>query len=311
MSLKDETLERAARARRHAMRARADRPTERRNSENASGPARLLARASLSLRESRSSSSGSGWDFSGIASATNVNYQMYDFFGPYDEQVVGGAFQATLAQSDLDCPLVLGHDSMRRIARTTNGSLKLAETDEGLQCDAPGLDPSDADVAYIAPKIRSGLIDEMSFRFIIVRGEWSPDFTQFNILETDINRGDVSIVGYGANPTTSVQLRSIAQKLQVGRALDAQDVNVLTQALGWLGAIDSITDQAQESLSAYLKVPNPDADDVDDANELSQHTLAELRAEIRELRAHIKGAPPAVRDAPVAAGLTFKELLAL
>lgn len=303
-----EIVERAAAARRQAMRARADRPNQRRNSETASGPARVLARASMTLQQSRASSSGtqsSGWDFSGIASATNTNYEMYDFFGPYDEQVVGGAFQATLSQSDLDCPLVLGHDSMRRIARTTNGSLTLSETDEGLQCDAPGLDPTDADVAYIAPKIRSGLIDEMSFRFMIVRGEWSPDFMQFNILEADLNRGDVSIVGYGANPTTSLQLRSIAQKLQVGRMLDPQDVNVLTQALGWFSSIDLITDQAQETLAQYLQVPNPDVDDNDDATELSQHVVAELRAEIRELREAIK------RSAPDTAVLSYAELLAI
>jgi phage head maturation protease len=67
-------------------------------------------------------------------------------------------------------------------------------------------------VAYIAPKIRAGLIDEMSFMFRIVRGQWSPDYMEYRIDEVDIDRGDVSIVGYGANPATSAELRSAPLK---------------------------------------------------------------------------------------------------
>jgi hypothetical protein len=42
----------------------------------------------------------------------------------------------------------------------------------------------------------------MSFKFRITRGEWSPDWDEFHIKEYDIHRGDVAIVGYGANPHT-------------------------------------------------------------------------------------------------------------
>jgi phage head maturation protease len=50
-------------------------------------------------------------------------------------------------------PLVIAHDQMRRIARTTNGTLTLSVDDTGLLVEAD-LDPADADVAYIAPKLR-------------------------------------------------------------------------------------------------------------------------------------------------------------
>ena len=63
-------------------------------------------------------------------------------------------------------------------------------------------------MAYIAPKLRSGLIDEMSFAFRITEGVWSPDFTQYRINSYDIHRGDVAIVGFGANPFTSGGLRA-------------------------------------------------------------------------------------------------------
>ncbi len=48
----------------------------------------------------------------------------------------------------------------------------------------------------------------MSFAFRIVRGEWSPDYTQYRILEVDLDRGDVSAVNYGANPNTSISARA-------------------------------------------------------------------------------------------------------
>jgi hypothetical protein len=42
----------------------------------------------------------------------------------------------------------------------------------------------------------------MSFRFRIERGSWSPDWSTYAIEGYDIHRGDVAIVGYGANPHT-------------------------------------------------------------------------------------------------------------
>ncbi|HEY9374832.1 MAG TPA: hypothetical protein VIU94_41325, partial [Streptomyces sp.] len=50
----------------------------------------------------------------------------------------------------------------RAAARTTTGTLFLTEDATGLSVHAPALDPADHDVAYIAPKLRAGLIDEMS-----------------------------------------------------------------------------------------------------------------------------------------------------
>jgi HK97 family phage prohead protease len=42
---------------------------------------------------------------------------------------------------------------------------------------------------------------------------------------------------------------------------DPADASVISQALGWLSAIDSIVDEGQEALAAYLGVANPDTDD--------------------------------------------------
>ncbi len=200
------TFSEAALARREGVAQRADRPRQRRSAEALEALAR--AAAPLTRLELREAATEGHLTFDGIASATERGYEMWDFFGPYTEVISAGAFARTLARADLDVPLVLGHDQMRRIARTSTGTLQLEEITEGLHVLAPDLDPADVDVAYAAPKLRAGLYDEMSFAFRIVRGQWSPDFEEYRIDEVDLHRGDVAIVGYGANPYTSASLRA-------------------------------------------------------------------------------------------------------
>jgi hypothetical protein len=212
MSALDRIFEAAAEARSAGVRQSTDRPSQRRWAEEPGALPLVRAAGSLQLR---AADEGDGLHFDGFASVYNRGYEMWDFFGPYTEQVSSGAGSKSLAREDLDVPFVLAHDSLRRIARTTNGTLTLAEKEvdgrEGLHVDAPNLDARDADVAYIAPKLRSGLIDEMSFRFRINAGTWSPDWMEYHIDEYDIHRGDVAIVGYGANPHTQGSgLRSLA-----------------------------------------------------------------------------------------------------
>jgi HK97 family phage prohead protease len=147
--------------------------------------------------------------FEGFASVTGQGYTMWDWAGEYTEYVHVGAFAETLALADLDVPLVLDHTSSRRIARTGNAHspLLLSEVTSGdttgLRVLAPTLDRADPDTAYIVPKLATGLLDEMSFRFMITSGRWSDDWMEYHIHAVDIHRGDVSIVGYGANPLTA------------------------------------------------------------------------------------------------------------
>jgi len=101
--------------------------------------------------------------------------------------------------------------------------LRLSEDTRGLLVDAD-LDPTDADVLYIQPKIEQRLIDEMSFKFRIVEGWWSDDFTEFVIKEADINRGDVAIVGYGANPHTQGMSLSSVRDIAVPALIRGADL---------------------------------------------------------------------------------------
>lgn len=220
----------AAVTRAQKTRARADRPSHRRSDEAPDSSARVAARIlNLELRES-----GEGSDvlvFDGYASITGTPYEMYDCFGPYIETVTPGAFFKTLSYPKLDVPFVLAHQQLRRIARTTNGTLWLKEDDQGLNVLA-NLDPADQDVAYIAPKLRAGLIDEMSFCFRITDGTWNDTFDEFTINEVDLHRGDVAIVGFGANPYTA------------GSGLVAKAAGSLSRALppGTARGVDLITE---------------------------------------------------------------------
>lgn len=211
------TLAAAAAERAQHIRQRADRPSQRRSGEQPGS--RATVRAALSGVQVRDSADGQALEFLGHASVYEQAYEMWDMFGPYNEIVTQGAGADSLARADLDVPLVLGHDQLRRLARTTTGTLQLAEDDTGLSVHAPALDPSDYDVAYIAPKLRSGLVDEMSFAFRIESGQWSPDYMEYRINRYDIHRGDVAIVGYGANPYTGANLRQPAATSSRARAL--------------------------------------------------------------------------------------------
>lgn len=197
------TTHAAAEARAAGIRQHGDRPSQRRSAEHGSS-FRAAFPAAINLRAK--SETSDLLEFVGLASATERGYEMWDMFGPYTEIVSAGAFADSLARADLDVPLVLGHDQLRRIARTTNGTLHLEETDEGLAVRAD-LDASDVDVAYITPKLRAGLIDEMSFAFRIVSGQWSHDYSEFRVVKAELHRGDTAIVGFGANPFTLSSLR--------------------------------------------------------------------------------------------------------
>jgi hypothetical protein len=144
---------------------------------------------------------------SGYASTVEDPYEMFDMFGPYTETIDAHAFDSTLG-SGPDVSFLVNHRGLT-MARTTSGTLDLSVDERGLLSDAY-LNPERSDVKDLVAAIDDGDITEMSFAFQIVRGQWSPDYTEYRILEVDLNRGDVSAVNYGANPNTSIAARAAA-----------------------------------------------------------------------------------------------------
>lgn len=138
----------------------------------------------------------------GYASTTGHAYDM----GWYSETIARGAFKSTLGQTP-DVQLLVNHEGLP-LARTTNGSLTLREDDTGLAFDAT-LDADDVDAKRVHAKVASGLMDQCSFAFRVTRQEWDEDYENRTITEVSLDRGDVSVVNYGANPITSVSARSL------------------------------------------------------------------------------------------------------
>lgn len=85
--------------------------------------------------------------------------------GPWREQIAKGAFKKTIREADVR--FLYNHEPDSVMARTKNGTLRLAEDAVGLQSDAD-LDPSDWDVQRLAPKLRARNVDQMSFAFRVV-----------------------------------------------------------------------------------------------------------------------------------------------
>lgn len=174
---------------------------------------RRLASAEMECR----AAAGGLVTFRGLASRTATPYDM----GTYKESISRGAFGETLKRSP-DVQLLINHDGLP-LARTTvragePGSLVLSEDTDGLQFEAL-CDPADQDVMRIRSKVESGLMDQCSFGFRVIRQAWrwmedtGADADQRDIQEVSLDRGDVSIVNYGANPATNVTARSLLEAM--------------------------------------------------------------------------------------------------
>jgi HK97 family phage prohead protease len=220
----------------------------------------------------------------GYASTFNTPYSM----GWYTETVDSGAFARTLGTNP-DVRLLINHGGLP-LARTASGTLTLDTDSTGLRVSAQ-LDPSDPDVASLAPKMRRGDLNQMSFAFRTNEDLWSADMSGRTLMSLDLADGDVSVVTYPASPTTSASLRSdgpavdaLASALRSLETRDAapEDIAaVLQRALDYFVSIDVLVDNAQAEIADALGEPNPDDDDV--AESYAASVSHELRARLLTL----------------------------
>jgi HK97 family phage prohead protease len=155
--------------------------------------------AHMEVRETQA-----GVQFRGYASVFERPYEAGDKFGTWMETVKVGAFRRTLGENP-DVPLLANHEGLP-LARTTSGTLRLSEDAIGLYMDAD-LDPQDPDVQAVVGKMRRGDLYECSFAFVATAQRWSDDRSERTLDAVSINRGDVSIVNFGANPATTATVR--------------------------------------------------------------------------------------------------------
>lgn len=225
--------------------------------------------------------------------------QEYDL-GAFREVIDPSAFSRTLGTNP-DVRLLVDHagqplartSRMRTDGTFTPGTLTLSADPTGLRVEA-GLDASDPDVQRLIPKLRRGDLDQMSFAFRVPSGgdSWSPDYGLRTLHNIELAGGDVSVVTYPANPTTTAALRSrdaltgtcalmetLARELRAGKVLSADTVARLQDMLSSLAVADAASDKvsaalddAQSKLSDLLGVTDPDPTD-DDAKQANSRPL--------------------------------------
>jgi HK97 family phage prohead protease len=240
--------------------------------------------------ELRSAPNGTGGDkllFTGCASVVEVPFTITDWLGDFTEIIRAGAFTRTLA-NEPDVIFTFNHlwdgPPMARTAPAHSGSLRLSTDDAGSLMVEADLDGSRADVHQLRSAHDAGDVDAMSFAFWVTQQTWSPDYDQRDILEVDIDGGDVSEVTWPGNPATTgttdlrtrqarallrsrvpalISERARAEQL-AGKALSASTMETLQEVLDLIAAADESVDAAQPLLAALMGVPNPDADPNDD-----------------------------------------------
>lgn len=225
-------------------------------------PERRMGVEALSLREASDAVT-----LTGYASTFGQPYDM----GWYTESVDHGAFRETLGRRP-DVRLLVNHDGLP-LARTTSGTLQLDTDSRGLRVSA-SLDPSDPDVASLVPKMRRGDLNQMSFGFRCARNgdEWSADMTQRTLRNLDLNDGDVSVVTYPANPSTSAGVRG-----------DGPAAEAVASAMLEMERRGASSEQMADLLQRVQRALQPPAV-IDDAMALAQGVDASLDEAMNLLR---------------------------
>lgn len=257
----------------------------------------------IQLRSAPDGTGGEKLTFTGYASVYDTPYQVGDWLGPYTEVMARGCFTKTLADgADVPfkinhAGMTLARTksgTLRLDPKNTHGLAVEADLDPRnteVQNLRIQMDRGDVDEM------------SFQFGTLPGGSDWSDDGLTCVRTAVSLHKGDVSVVNYGANPATAgakmrarefidhpevmsedeqrlllrrlaakftpadpalrARLHQVSDLVREQRALSPEDASLMSQALGWLFAIDSIVDEGQEALAMALAVPNPDADDAD------------------------------------------------
>ena len=205
----------------------------------------------------------------------------------YEERVNKGAFKRSLGRQP---DVVFRYDhSGPPLARTTSGTLRLGEDSTGLWYEAD-LNPEDPDVQALLPKISRGDLSESSFAFRAIKDTWNEDSSKRSLDECELDRGDVSVVTFGASRATGKHLilRSeeladlreegferfleawtewrdftlLSQEERVGKVISGQSMTTLRRVLDLFATADEAVDEGQALLSDLMGVPNPNENEI-------------------------------------------------
>ena len=128
----------------------------------------------------------------------------------FTERIAKGAFDASIDNKTDDIKLYYNHDSSMPLARTRNGSLRLASDDKGLRFEADL--PETTLGNDVRELLRTGTLSgEMSFGFYVRDEVWTKDKKDRTITKGDLV--EISVVVDAAYPQTYSQLRSVLTEI--------------------------------------------------------------------------------------------------
>lgn len=144
---------------------------------------------------------GEGRRIGGYAAVFNSET---DIGGYFREKIAPGAFAEAIKG---DVRALIDHDSGRVIGRTTAGTLRMTEDDNGLAVEIDLPDTTDG--RDLATLIERGDISGMSFGFMVTKQSW--DETGETPLRTieQVDLFEVSVVAFPAYDDTSIAMRSL------------------------------------------------------------------------------------------------------
>jgi len=190
-----------------------------------------------------------------LASRANTDYEVHDSLGTFTERILSGAAADVLADPKLDCRHLFNHSGLP-LGRTTNGSLRLRESSDGLEGEVD-LDLRQQVANDVAIGIENGTISQCSFAFTVAKDTWNGDWTDRSISKLG-SLLDTSFVTYPASPTTSIEIARaalasmpeeararlvkasfIARELRAGKTISAESKAILADALSHLASASS------------------------------------------------------------------------
>lgn len=190
------------------------------------------------------------YTFRGEASVVGHTYKVSDSYGEFEETIRAGAFDKTLSEDPM-VSFVYMHDMATVMASTRGGGLALS-TNPHLLTEAR-LPKNDLDVQRFAPKAQRGDANAMSFAFRVTGQNWNADYTEREITEVNLSRGDVSALptGLGCNPVAWGSLRASDDIDEAYRAIREERASS-AQVAAVIGLLTGVLDPADYSSAAKV-----------------------------------------------------------
>lgn len=160
----------------------------------------------------------------GFGSVAEQTTTIEGYFTDWDEEVAAGAWAKTIREADVRS--MFNHDTNQLLGRTSAGTLRLDEQDEGLWYDVD-INADDPMAIGVHAKVARGDVDGSSVWFRVVRQEWTYPNEQ-----NDLERPKRRILEAQLFEVGPVTFPAFKQTTSQARSLSAVDAVLRSAGLG-------------------------------------------------------------------------------